>query len=869
MGVVYKARDTQLNRFVALKLLPPDKVADPERRRRFMQEARAASALSHPNIVTIYEISQADGADFIAMEFIAGRTLDHLTPRGGMKLTEALRIAVQVAEGLARAHAAGIIHRDLKPSNIMVAEAGGHPVVKILDFGLAKLTEPAPKGPEDATLTEARLADAVRTDHGTLLGTVAYMSPEQAEGKPVNACTDIFAFGAVLYEMLSGRRAFPGASKQATLAAVMRDEPPPIPQIPHELERLIARCLRKDPARRAQHMADVKLAFEELKEESESSVSGKTIPPAPAPVRRRWLIPALAAAGGLLLVAAGALWWKSRGQPVHALPEMRAVVLTSYPGVERNPVLSPDGKQVAFSWNGEKGDNFDIYVKLVDAGTPVRLTHDPAIDDSPAWSPDGRFIAFVRLSPEGKGGYYAIPALGGAERKVADIPQTPTHRPTPSADWTPDSKSLVLVDTSADPPALAQVSVADGEKKRLTSPPANCLGDYVPAISPDGRWLAFDRVSGVGLQDWKVVLFTAAVNQVPISLPVGQSISGGYDYSRCAWTADSKQLACVEPGSGGSRLVRLPVPGPGRPDPILAAGTDAFMPSIARQAGRLSYVHSFRNTNLWRADLWDPKAPAARLIASTRVETQPDYSPDGTRITFISSRSGAAEVWTAGVDGANPVQVTLEADRPAAPRWSPDGRRIAFAQRPGGNVDVYVVDAQGGTPRRMTTDPANDASAYWSRDGKWIYFASNRTGRQEVWKIPSDGSAHETQVTHNGGWRSRESFDGKVLYYQKFDLPGLFRMPVDGGPEERIADVQPPEYWQLAPDGIYYLRRQGGDYAVEKVDMKSGRTMEALKLPPGSPGGTSNFTVSPDGRWLVFVHTDQLVTELMMIENFR
>jgi Tol biopolymer transport system component len=206
---------------------------------------------------------------------------------------------------------------------------------------------------------------------------------------------------------------------------------------------------------------------------------------------------------------------------------MRAVVLTSYPGVERNPVLSPDGKQVAFSWNGEKGDNFDIYVKLVDAGTPVRLTHDPAIDDSPAWSPDGRFIAFVRLSPEGKGGYYAIPALGGAERKVADIPQTPTHRPTPSADWTPDSKSLVLVDTSADPPALAQVSVADGEKKRLTSPPANCLGDYVPAISPDGRWLAFDRVSGVGLQDWKVVLFTAAVNQVPISLPVGQSISGG------------------------------------------------------------------------------------------------------------------------------------------------------------------------------------------------------------------------------------------------------------------------------------------------------------------------------------------------------
>jgi len=793
MGVVYKARDRDLNRFVALKLLPPGKVADPERRRRFMQEARAASSLSHPNIVTIYEISQADGADFIAMEFVAGRTLDQLIPRSGMKLTDALRIAVQVADGLARAHAAGIVHRDLKPSNIMVAEGSGQPAVKILDFGLAKLTERAPQGPDDATLTEAWLADAARTDDGTLLGTVAYMSPEQAECKPVNACTDIFAFGAVLYEMMSGRRAFTGASRQATLTAVMRDEPPPIPQIPHELEKLIARCLRKDPARRAQHMADVKLALEELKEESESGVTGRGIGPVAAPVRR-WLIPALAAVIGVILLAAAGLWWKTRSRSDSAAPEMRAVVLTSYPGQERDPALSPDGRQVAFSWNGEKGDNFDIYVKLVDAGTPVRLTQDPAVEAFPAWSPDGRFLAFVRLSPEGKGGYYVIPALGGAERKVADIPQSPSHRPYPSADWTPDSKSLVLVDTSADPPALAQVSVADGEKKGLTSPPANSLGDYVPAVSPDGRWLAFDRVPGVALQDWRVVPFTPAASQVPIPLLAGQRAQEA-DLSgfRCAWTADSRQLACVEAGSGSSRLVRLPVPGPGNPGPILAAGTDAFIPSIARQAGRLAYVHEFLSRHLWRADLRDPKASPVRVVASTRIELQPDYSPDGTRIAFISTRSGAAEVWTAGADGSNPVQVTTQAAIPTAPRWSPDGRRIAFAQRPGGNVDVYVVDAQGGTPRRMTTDPANDASAYWSRDGKWIYFASNRTGGQEVWKMPADGSAREVQVTRSGGWRSRESFDGKVLYYQKIDLPGLFRMPVDGGPEERIADVQPPE----------------------------------------------------------------------------
>lgn len=227
------------------------------------------------------------------------------------------------------------------------------------------------------------------------------------------------------------------------------------------------------------------------------------------------------------------------------------------------------------------------------------------------------------------------------------------------------------------------------------------------------------------------------------------------------------------------------------------------------------------------------------------------------------------EVWTAEADGSNPVQVTTQSSLPTAPRWSPDGRYIAFAQRPGGNLDVYVVDAQGGTPRRLTTDPAMDATAYWSRDGKWIYFASNRTGRQEVWKIPSDGSAHEVRVTRNGGWRSRESPDGKLLYYQKFDQPGLFRMSVDGGPEERIAEVQPPEDWQLGPDRIYYLRRQEDNYVVDRVDIRSGRTTEALKLPPGSPGEITNFTVSPDGRWLMFVHEDQLVSELMMIENFR
>ena len=858
MGVVYKGRDTQLNRFVALKLLPPDKTADPERRRRFIQEARAASSLNHPNIVTIYEISQADGVDFIAMEFIAGRTLDQLIPRNGMKISEALRIAVPIAGGLARAHAAGIVHRDLKPSNIMVGESG----VKILDFGLAKLTEAVSQGSDDAALTAASVVDAVRTGDGTVLGTAAYMSPEQAEGRQVDARTDIFAFGALLYEMLSGRRAFAGSGRQSTLAAVIRDEVAPIPQVPHELEKLIARCLRKDPARRAQHIEDLKLELEELRDESESGVSGTAAPAAPPAARRRWIMGALA---GASILAALGLFWKMRSDPPASAAEMKVVVLTSYPGEQQDPALSPDGKQVAFSWNGEKEDNFDIYVKLVDAGAPVRITQNPAADIKPAWSPDGRFLVFVRISG-GQGGYYVVPALGGPERKMADIPQIPSHRPTPSADWTPDSKSLVIVDTSVDPPSLALVSIGDGTKKRLTVPPAQSFGDFAPSVSPDGKWLVFDRAPNVSVQGWHAVPFVEAASSQPINLFTTSSNNAGI--ARCPWTTDSREVVCAD-GSSARRLVRLPVPGPGKPEPILAPIMDAAAPSISRQGGRLAYTHSFFDTNLWRADLKNPKAPAVKFIASPRLEMQPDYSADGTKIAFVSARSGINEVWTADADGSNAVQITSQAVIPTAPRWSPNGKRIAFAQRPGGNVDVYVVDAQGGASRRMTTDPANDASAYWSRDGKWIYFASNRTGRQEVWKMPADGAAREVQVTRNGGWRSRESEDGQILYYQKFDLPGLFRMPVGGGPEERIADVQPPEDWQLAPGAIYFFQRKRANYIVERVDLKTGLTTEALKLPEGTAGGTTNFTVSPDGRWLVFVHVDQSVSELMMIENFR
>jgi len=396
MGEVYQARDTRLGRLVALKILPEELAPDGERRRRFLQEGKAASAMNHPNIVTLYDVGSEDGKDFLVMEYVEGRTLDKLIPRGGLGLAQALQYAIDIADAFGKAHATGIIHRDLKPSNVVVTKDAG---VKILDFGIAKFIS-APEG------TDTGSAMATLTASGAVIvGTSSYMSPEQAEGKKVDARSDIFSFGALLYEMLTGRRAFQSDSRASTLASILREDPKPAGQIreglPPELNRVLMRCLRKSPDRRFQTMVDLKVALEELKEELDSGV-----PEVVAPARRRnrqwvWTVVLLAVASA----GASALWFaRSTNARSTKAPELAltAVPLTTYPGIQAGASFSPDGNQVAFTWNGEKQDNLDIYVKLIGtAGPPLRLTSNPAPDFSPAWSPDGRFVAFLRLGPDG------------------------------------------------------------------------------------------------------------------------------------------------------------------------------------------------------------------------------------------------------------------------------------------------------------------------------------------------------------------------------------------------------------------------------------------------------------------------------------
>lgn len=414
MGEVYKARDPRLNRFVAIKVLPPDTFADDDRNQRFLQEARAASALNHPNIVSVFDIGSEAGATYLVMELVDGSSLDTLIPQNGFRVPELLRVASQIANAFSSAHAAGIVHRDLKPSNVMLTAAG---VAKVLDFGLAKLIdEPGPA--TDHTLTQAAVTQA-----GIVMGTPAYMSPEQAEGKAVDARSDIFSFGAVLYELATGRKAFPGTSTASILAGILQNEPKPLaelrPDLPVELARLITRCLRKEPARRAQSMADLRVIFDELRDDADAGRLSGPVPAIP-PVPRRSRL--LLFAGAALVIALGAfVLMRMPSQPASPATPMQAVTLTDYPGNESSPSFSPDGSQVAFSWSGEENTNRDVYVKLIGSGAPLRLTHSPLADFAPSWSPDGKQIAFLRFQENQTVSVILVPPLGGTERKLADF----------------------------------------------------------------------------------------------------------------------------------------------------------------------------------------------------------------------------------------------------------------------------------------------------------------------------------------------------------------------------------------------------------------------------------------------------------------
>jgi serine/threonine protein kinase/Tol biopolymer transport system component len=894
MGVVYRARDIELERFAAIKFLPDDLIRDADALARFRREARAASTLNHPGICTIYEIGEDQGRPYLVMELLDGQPLEQAISRGGMDLPTILAIGIEVADALDAAHSEGIVHRDIKPANIFLTKRGH---AKVLDFGLAKV------GPRfgGSTSLSAETARGL-TQAGAIMGTINYMSPEQVRGLPVDARTDLFSFGVVLYQMVTGNLPFRGATSGTMLEAILRQAPVPAvrlnPDVPDRFEAIITKCLEKDRDLRYQHASEIGSDLKRLKRDLDSQhLSSPTAPddPGPSSVRSATSRPistrpgemsripgaqphsrglTAAAVLGAVAIIGAALYWRVHAPSPAGEADGPIVVrpLATLPGAETLPTFAPEGNAVAFSWDGPAENNRDIYVKLIDSGEPLRLTTHPDFDTGPIFSRDARRIAFSRFSDASfKSAVYVIPALGGTEQRVAD---------GWANDWSPDGASLAVAIMEKGIRALSLVNVETGAAVRLPALPgglgptrASPTGGSV-RFSPDGRWLyASTETSPVESRLHRC------------ALPCGSweplQFAGLVSFSSFDVSPDGSELILM-----GRRVPQEPVkpyraPAQGGEAKPLPFGNGGSSVAWARKGNMLAFVTAVRVQALYRIPVPIPhgaRVQAERLISSRFTENSPAFSPDGLSLLVSSDRTGAYQIYRSDPDGNDATELTkLFGHTVGSPVWSPDGSRIAFDARVDGNPDIWVMNADGGQPQRITTEPSEDVTGAWTPDGNSIVFCSNRSGDLQLWRAPAGGGA-ATRFTREGGFAPRLSPDGRFFYYLRSRASGgVRRIPVEGGPEQDVIPTVRDRNWTVTADGVYIFQMGSGAtglYGVNQpaellfYDFRSKRLNKTGFTTPRRIG-SNGVAASPDGKRLVFPQLDELGSDIMLVERFR
>lgn len=832
MGTVYRAVDTRLDRVVAIK------IASERYSEQFLREARAISTLNHPHVCTLYDV----GPNYLVMEFIEGSTLAAELRRGPLAPEVVVRYGAQIADALAEAHALGIVHRDLKPGNIMITRRG----VKVLDFGLAKVA--LDDGQEPA------LSKSV-------MGTPAYMAPEQLEGKPVDARSDLFALGLVLFEMTAGQLPFPGTSLANTL---LGGESLSVPQLSHSrpgtpagLSALVTRLLETDLQKRVQSAVDVRDQLQRIGAGPRS--------------RTRDII--LGAACVILLIAVGL--WISRGfLQSPTIGQVTSVTrITTYPGDELEPALSPDGSKVAFSWTGDTGENRDIYVMQIGGQAPLRLTHDLSEDNYPAWSPDGKRIAFLHRTGESLWDVDVVSTAGGGERKLSEtaLDMRDLGDSHPLLTWSADGKQLVF--TAARPQdertQLLVLTLETGLARRLDlGGRSSTDGDSAPAISPDGRWLAFRRY--IGPNNGKLMAQRLRPGLEPDGAPMVVPGAPTDPTSPC-WSPDSRSLIFA----GRRQLFQWRIGGAVRPIYAATLSLDGF--TIGWPAGHLRAVAAGRSNtpNIWSLPLdstaHKASGPAAHRLISSASDNSMRFSPDGKRFAFVSTRSGGEEVWIANRDGTNLKQLTrLDASVAGYPRWSADGKYIAFHARIPDVPQLYIVNPDEGLPRRITNIPSGLLSPAWMPDGQHLLAWQILNGRDRVFRVRvADGAAEELFQ----GSVPVPSLDGKRILYGKIAQSGIFARAAEGDPLRNpeqllVDDFRSATSGGLAPvpNGIYYLgfSPRGDPLDFRYFDYATHRVSDLAPAPTGMAYG---LTVAPDERELLYsAATDPSGDDLIMLE---
>jgi Tol biopolymer transport system component len=856
MGEVFLAEDTKLGRKVALKVLAAGMAGDPERRNRFEREARAIAALNHPNIITIHSVEEQDGLVFLTMELVDGKTLSELLPREGMTLEQLLKVAIPLADALGAAHQRGITHRDLKPANVMLTADGR---VKVLDFGLAKVREDSPLDGYSVTAATGQL-----TGEGKIMGTVAYMSPEQAEGKPVDPRSDIFSLGILLFEMATGQKPFRGDSHVSLLSAILKDSPLSVTDLrqdlPRDFGRMVRRCLAKDPEERYQTAKDLRNDLRALKEDVDSgevsgdrtrgSITATTVVTRPAHAAARGL-PRGAIAGLVVLalgIAAAAIWFfagRADGGPA-PFTSIKLARLTNT-GDAALAAISPDGKYVVhvvgaadkpslwmrqtstasnvqivppmegrldgltFSHDGEavlyvfypKDSNVAaLFQTPVLGGTPRKLVDD--LDTPPTFSPDGKRMAFVRgLFQEGQA-IFTANADGTGERRLALRKPPDTYRQTAIA-WSPDGRLIAAPAGVSGPRAkghIVLIDAATGAEQELGGRTFDALGQL--AWAADGRAVLFDAVEqGQGPGNNGQVWAMAYPGGA-----VRRVTNDLNNYTSVSVSRGGHQLVAVQRELRASLWV-TPVVDSAAARPVITTsnGREGVGGLDWTTDGRIVYSASTRGS--W--DLWIAQADGTgskQLTTDPGTEALPQVSTDGRRIVFTSDRSGEFEVWTCDVDGGNQRQITKGGG--FAPQLLSDGRTIVYRAVNGTRVTAFRTSVDGGARANLIADesrlPPNFEFHAASPDGQWVmghYLDAEARGLRTA-VVPLDRTAAIRKLsftTENVGWAR----DGAALedVMVRDDVANILRFPLDGSAPRPITRFTSDHIFRYAvsPDG--------------------------------------------------------------------
>ena len=814
MGDVYLAEDTKLDRRVALKVLPRGKTEDPERRQRFEREAKAVAALNHPNIVTIYSVEQADDVTFLTMELVDGQALSAITPKGGMPLAQLMKISIPLADAVAAAHDRGITHRDLKPGNVMVTAEGR---VKVLDFGLAKLNETTTSG--DATMTALR-PDPL-TGEGRIVGTVSYMSPEQAEGKPLDHRTDIFSLGVMLYELATGERPFTGDSQASVVSSILRDLPRPINEVnqalPRDLARIVKRALVKDPDHRYQTAKDLRNDLETLKEDLDSGTLDAPAAGRRTPAAKKSRAGLLAAGVIGVFAIGGLVWYAGMGESGPSAPagqpfdQARLSRLTST-GKVTWAALSADGRYVVHVVNDAARQS--LWLRQIATTSNVQIVPpDNVRYDGVSFSPDGNFVYYVVYPQEGSfSTVYQVPVLGGAPRKIVDDVDTP-----------------------------------------LT-------------FSPDGREMAFVR--GYQRLGETAIVVTAIDGSNERKLAVRKNPLG-FTLNNVAWSPDGSSIAAIHRADerGRARIVAVDV----KTGTETAVGDKLWtvVESVGWMPdGRGLVVAAQEDAPGTSGQIWHVRYPggeARRITNDLNTYAQVSLGADGRSLVAVQ-REGLAHLWVAPVDDmASAKQITSGTGRLDGSQglsWTADGR-IVYDSNASGNSDIWIVDASGENPRQLTVDPATDYGPNVTPDGRAIYFDSVRSGGS-IWIMDLDGGNQRPLITAPGAGWPIVTADMQWVYYTSFASAHreVWRQPFASGPGERLTApwealginqegvfFHPTMFlFGLSPDGTrglgYYADPERRGWRVALVPMAGGAP-ERLEIPVPA----AVFT--PDGRDLV------------------